>query len=55
MGLVDLRAFKVVGGKLVANLPPEPVADLPEPKEGPSRRPPGSDNDEEDVGWRPWD
>ncbi len=49
---VDLRAFKVVDGKLVANLPPEPVAALPEPEEEPSRRP---RNDEEDVGWRQWD
>jgi hypothetical protein len=48
----DLRAFKVVSGKLVANLPPEPVADLPEPEEGPSRK---TRNDEEDVGWRQWD
>ena len=52
MELVDLRSFKVVAGKLVANLPPEPVAALPEPEEEPSRKP---RNDEEDVGWRPWD
>jgi hypothetical protein len=52
MELVDLRAFKVVSGKLVANLPPEPVADLPEPEDEPSRN---SRGDEEDVGWRQWD
>ncbi len=53
MELVDLRSFKVVAGKLAANLPPEPVAALPEPEEGPSRKP--RNDEEDDVGWRPWD
>lgn len=52
---VDLREFRVVGGKLVANLPPEPVADLPEPEDKPSRKAALSRNDEEDVAWRMWD
>ena len=52
MELVDLRAFKVVSGKLVANLPPEPVVALPEPEDEPSRK---SCGDEEEVGWRQWD
>jgi hypothetical protein len=52
---VDLREFRVVDGKLVANLPPEPVAALPEPEDKPSCKAALSRNEDEDVGWRMWD